>query len=339
MLFLLALLLGANTAAWTGTQPRLARSGERVFLTFVRDNTIQVLQSNDGGDTFTERAAVPVAGKLSAGMRRGPRIAVTGKAVLVTGIAGTRGGGADGDVLVHRSTDDGRSWSAPTIVNDVAGAAREGMHGMAANTSGLVVVTWLDLRQRGTRIYAAISRDHGVTWSADVLAYQSPDGAVCECCHPSAAVSEDGRIAIMFRNHIGGDRDMYVTQSRDGTVFESAVKLGRGSWTLEACPMDGGDLDLASGQPTTAWRREDAIFLATPSAAERRIGTGRDPALAIAGAKVDVAWTGTDGLVLLREHKTEPLGPGRFPVLLAFDRYTLVAWENQGQVLVRRMPR
>ena len=343
MLFLVALLTASTAAGWQGQQPRLAARGDQVFLTFARDNTIQVLRSTDGGQTFGEPVAVPVTGKMAAGMRRGPRIAATGSALLITGVIGARGGGADGDVLLYRSTDDGRTWSAPVTINDVAGSAREGMHGMAANAAGTVVVTWLDLREKGTRIYAAVSRDHGATWSADTLVYQSPTGSVCECCHPSAAVSDDGRVAIMFRNHIGGNRDMYVarSRSRDAVTFEPAVKLGNGTWALEACPMDGGELALGADEVTTAWRREDGIFVATPGTPERRIGTGRDPAMAMAvtGAKVDVAWSGADGLVLMRGDDSQTLGPGRFPVLLAFERYTLVAWEQQGLVQVRRIPR
>lgn len=46
----------------------------------------------------------------------------------------------------------------------------------------------VDLRQRGTRVYATVSRDHGATSSADMLVYESPSGSVCECCHPAAGV-------------------------------------------------------------------------------------------------------------------------------------------------------
>ena len=339
MPFLIALLIGATATGWAGQQPQLAGRGDRVFLTFVRDNTIQVVSSTDDGRTFGEPVAVSVTGKLAAGMRRGPRIAVTDRTVLVTGIVGTRGGGADGEVLLYRSNDNGRSWAPPITINDVAGSARECMHGMAANASGVVEVTWLDLRQRGTRVYAAVSRDHGASWSPDVLVYQSPSGSVCECCHPSAAVCDVGRIEIMFRNHIDGYRDMYVAQSRDGATFEPAVKLGRGSWALQACPMDGGDIALGKNQPTTAWRREDGIFMASPDTPERRVGTGRDPALDVSGARVDVAWSAADGLVLMRGDTTETIGPGRFPVVLAFERHTLLAWEHQGQVFVRQVPR
>lgn len=94
-----------------------------------------------------------------------------------------------------------------------------------------------------------------------------------------------------------------------------------------------------NGGPMTAWRREDGIFLATAEGSERRIGTGRDPALAIAGTNTDVAWTGADGLVLMRGNDTQTIGPGRFPVLASFDRHTVIAWEHRGRVLIRRVPR
>lgn len=46
------------------------------------------------------------------------------------------------------------------MINDVPAAAREGMHGFAASDAGVVAVAWLDLRQKGTRVYVAVSRDH-----------------------------------------------------------------------------------------------------------------------------------------------------------------------------------
>jgi hypothetical protein len=113
--------------------------------------------------------------------------------------------------------------------------------------------------------------------------------------------------------------------------------------------MDGGEINLSGRELTTVWRREDAIFVSTatstttststPDAPERRVATGRDPALAAAGARVDVAWTTPEGIVLMRGDRTQAIGPGQFPVLLAFDKHTLLAFEQQGQVFVRRIPR
>lgn len=143
----------------------------------------------------------------------------------------------------------------------------------------------------------------------------------------------------MFRNHVDGNRDMYLARSRDGVTFEPAAKVGQGTWKLGRARWTVARRRLSSAQPITAWRREKGIFIARPNEAECRVGTGRDPAVAAAGPDIDLVWTGADGLMLMRGDDNQSLGARRFPVLLAFDGYTLIAWKNQGQVLVRRVPR
>jgi len=341
-----AILLAAGIAGFAGVQPQLAAGGGAVYVTFAAGDVISIARSTDGGATFAAPVALPGAGRLALGKRRGPRVAATDQAVVVAAIAGARGGGADGDLVLYRSTDQGRTWAAPIVVNDVPGAAREGMHGLAANASGLVVLAWLDLRQKGTRIYAAVSRDHGATWSPDRLVYTSPSGSVCECCHPSVAVADDGRVAIMFRNQVDGRRDMYVVASRDGATFGEPVKQGRGTWVLEACPMDGGALALGAGVTDAVWRREATLYATAtraPSAttdAEVELGPGHDPVVARIDARVDMAWTGPDGIVLRQAGGAPaPIGPGGFASIVAQPSHTLVAYERQGRVTIQRVAR
>jgi hypothetical protein len=338
MLTLLIATLIATSLTIPGTQPQLAHDGARVFLAVARGTQVAVLRSTDAGRTFLDATPIVPGGRMAAGMRRGPRIAVTSSAVLVSLIAGPQGAGKDGDVVLYRSTDQGATWEPGVIVNDVPAAAREGLHGMAASPDGLVVVTWLDLRETSTRVYAAISRDHGVTWQPDVLAAASPDGAVCECCHPSVAL--DGQsMAIMFRNHLQGARDMHVTRSTDGRAFTAPVKLGTGTWPLQACPMDGGAVALTGKGVTSTWRRQDRVYLSTPLEPERLVGIGRDPVLALGPGGVDLAWTTRDGIMLQRDTTTRLVGPGTFASIAAFDGHTLVAAERSGQVVVQVVPR
>jgi hypothetical protein len=338
MLTLLIATLIATSLTIPGTQPQLAHEGARVFLAVARGTHVAILRSSDAGRTFLDATPIVPAGRMAAGMRRGPRIAVTSSAVLVSLIAGPQGAGKDGDVVLYRSTDQGATWEPGVIVNDVPAAACEGLHGMAASPDGLVVVTWLDLRETSTRVYAAISRDHGVTWQPDVLAAASPDGAVCECCHPSVAL--DGQsMAIMFRNHLQGARDMHVTRSTDGRAFTAPVKLGTGTWPLQACPMDGGAVALTGKGVTSTWRRQDRVYLSTPLEPERLVGIGRDPVLALGPGGVDLAWTTRDGIMLQRDTTTRLVGPGTFASIAAFDGHTLVAAERSGQVVVQVVPR
>ena len=340
MLILLALLAAApDVTGWLGQQPQLAGADRRVFLSLVRDNTIVVLRSTDGGRQFQEQSKIRPAGALAAGNHRGPRIAVTDRTVIVSAIVGALGGGKDGDVVLYRSADEGRSWSDALRINDVPGSAREGLHAMASNRKGVTVIAWLDLRQPGTRVFSAVSRDAGVTWSPDLLAYESPSGSVCECCHPSVAIADDGAIAVMFRNHIAGSRDMYVTRSTDGRTFAPAEKQGKGTWKLEACPMDGGSLVLGAGGVSSVWRRDNTIYLAMNEGPERQIGNGRDPVMSVGPGVVDIAWTTPDGIFLKRGTENRLIGAGKFASLIAFPQHSLLAWEQQGKVVTQVVPR
>lgn len=330
----------AASASFTGSQPQLAAVGDDVYVTFGHIDTISVARSEDTGATFGPAVTLPGSGRLSLGMHRGPRVAGTSRAVMVAAVIGAKGGGADGDVVVFRSTDRGATWTTPVVINDVPGAAREGLHAMATGPSGLVVIAWLDLRNGGTQIYAAVSRDHGATWAPDALVYASPGGAVCECCHPSLAIAPSGGVAVMFRNNLDGNRDMYVARSIDGRTFTPAVKLGTGSWPINACPMDGGAITFDGRDVLATWRRENDVYLTTAAVAERRLGQGRDPVVAQAGPHRDVAWTSADGVLLVQgDRPPASLGAGRFPSLLAFPRATVIAWEHQGQVFVRSLSR
>jgi BNR repeat protein len=234
----------------------------------------------------------------------------------------------------------GKSWSHPVRINDVAGSAREGLHAMASDGKGLVFAAWLDLREKGTRIYGAASTDGGVTWS-DQLVYASPSGTVCQCCHPSVAVDARGAIYVMFRNAVEGSRDLYLTRSDDGgKTFGAATKLGRGTWTLDACPMDGGGLAVdRSTEVTTVWRRGSTVFATSGAGPERALGNGKNPTVAATRNGAYFAWT-DDGAVLLKKPGVEAAesidAAGAYPSMVALgDEAVVVAWESKGAIMLR----
>lgn len=259
-----------------GKQPQVAvDTGGRIYVVFGRANEVRLASSGDGGRRY-DVTTVGRVGALSLGMRRGPRVVVAGDAVVVTAIGGDEGKGRDGDVLAWRSSDGGNTWGGPRRINSVGGSAREGLHGMAAGPNGRIFCTWLDLRAGRTEIYGSLSRDGGATWEGDALIYRSPDGSVCECCHPSAAYGSDGTLYVMWRNSLGGSRDLYLSRSDDdGKTFHAAEKLGRGTWPLAACPMDGGAVAAGpAGEVETVWMRAGSMFAARPGVPERPLGRG-----------------------------------------------------------------
>ena len=121
--------------------------------------------------------------------------------------------------------------------------------------------------------------------------------------------------------------------------FTPAEKQGSGTWHLNACPMDGGGVTWGSAGVSSVWRREDGIFLSTPGVPERRIGVGRDPVIAAGPSGLDLAWTTPDGIMLQRGTTTRLVGAGKAAALLAFPTHTLLAWEQQGQVVTKVVPR
>jgi len=277
-------------------------------------------------------------------MHRGPRVAYTRQAIVVSAIVGEQGKGKDGDLLAWRSRDGGKSWSAPVRVNDVGGSAREGLHAMAAGGKETLFAAWLDLRASGTRIHGATSKDGGTTWSANRMVYESPSGTVCQCCHPSVAVDGAGNIFVMFRNSVQGSRDLYLTRSADGgNTFAAAWKLGRGTWKLEACPMDGGALAVdQDGRVTTLWRREETLFTSEAEGPEKSWASGRNPAAATTRRGVYAAWTDAKAVWLRRPAVAQPeviAEDGGFPSLAALDDGSvIVAWESSGVIVVRQAP-
>lgn len=285
------LAIASGQGAESPRQPQVAISAAGVVhVVYGVGEQVCYSTSSDRGRTFSKPVSIGTCPNMSLGMRRGPRIALSGETAVVTAIGGPQGKGRDGDIRTWTQQPDGK-WIAGAQVNDVESSAREGLHGMAAGPDGSVWCVWLDLRNRKSEVSAARSRDAGQHWDKNVLAYHSPDGSVCECCHPSVAIDDNNQLHILFRNSLKGARDMYVVSSKDGTSFGPAEPASKRSWMLKACPMDGGMLAIdRDGTAWSAYRREKQVFVAAEGR-ETLLGTGEQPVIALAKGKPLLLWT------------------------------------------------
>lgn len=321
-------------------QPQVAVDARsNVHLTFGADGKVFYACSTDHGATFSEPTQVAILESLALGMRRGPRIAASGDFIVISAIGNSEDDG-DGNLYSWRSKDQGTSWQERRRVNDVDESAREGLHGMAVGPYGELYCTWLDLRHKGTQIVGSRSTDAGATWSKNVLVYQSPDGTVCECCHPSVAMDAKGGVYVMWRNFLDGNRDMFLATSHDhGETFEPALKLGEGSWPLNACPMDGGAIAIsAGGKISTVWRRDHEVFLTEDGLfKENRLGVGMQPWAAADQHGFYAVWLSSrlGRLYLAHSAKDEPVvlaDHAQYPVVAAHPAgkgTVVVAWETE----------
>jgi hypothetical protein len=326
-------------------EPQMAAKGSMVAMTFGAGTGIYFSLSRDAGKTFSTPIPVAEAAVLPLSRHRGPRIAFSRDAIVISAVGGrtlskqehAHGLPSDGDLIIWRSVDAGKSWSKGIVINDVPGAPTEGLHSLAADPQGNLFAAWLDKRTgHGTQLYGARSTDGGVTWSKNVVIYKAPEGTICECCHPSIAVDDHGQTSVMWRNVLDGSRDFYVSSSKDGVRFTAPQKLGNGTWKINACPMDGGGVVTDHAQLVSAWRREDQVFLAPLGKPETQIGTGKDVAMAAGRKGVYVAWSNAAGLEIHTPSSTAPkplATEGAFVNLVALeDGSVLAAWEINGSI-------
>ena len=329
----LAMTIGPVTPGAPNRQPQLASGYGVVAMTFASGDSIYFAASHDDGMSFSAAVKVAEVKGLAVGRHRGPRVVILKDAIVISAIAG--------DLISWRSTNGGKTWHRAGTVNDVRGAAREGLHAMAAGPSGELFAVWLDLRANGTKLYGARSTDGGETWSPNVRIYSSPDGTICQCCDPSIAISGDATITVMWRNLIAGARDLYVASSHDGVHFDAARKLGEGTWKLDACPMDGGGMVIYRGTIWSAWRRDRDVFIHRMGSAEERLGAGADVAIAAGSKGIYVAWSQGPAIEI---HVPGAAQPTRIAQEGAFVNLTpladgsiLAAWEQNGSIALQHV--
>jgi hypothetical protein len=305
------------------------------------DGDVFVMSSADGGATFTPGVKVASVPNLMIGNRRGPRLAAHGAHLTLTVIGH--------ELFSYTSTDGGRTWSGPATINSVPGSAHEGLHDLAAGPQGQLFVTWLDSRNGGMELWGATSTDGGRTWGRNEQLYRSPDKSICECCHPNAHYDAEGNLAVVWRNSVGGARDMWIMTRRDGArQFSTPRKLGEGTWRIDGCPHDGGDVvALGGGQFGAVWQRAGEVFAILPKGSEISMGQGKQPVAAAAGGQMLVVWQqGTDLMATRDVRGSRPAkhaSEARFPAVVALPagKGAVLAYETGpargGSIVVERL--
>lgn len=339
--FQAGLLWGMDSQVISGNvkgaaQPQICMDASgNIYAVFGADDSIWFVQSNDQGKTFSNPSKIAHVPGLPLGMGRGPRIAANDGVLVVTAI--------DENLNAWSSRDEGATWTKSKRINEKPKSASEAMHDLQALPDGEFYIVWLDNRKGGMALYGSRSQKRGSEWGPDVSIYESPDGNICECCAPTVTADEKGVIHALWRNWLGGNRDMYVASSSDGHKFSASKKLGIESWPLNGCPMNGGDLAVAKGQLVAIWGRKGGIFLTTTDREEDRVGDGVHPAVAAGDRGIYLAWEVPGKGVHVRWTGQEPilLDPqGTFPRLASSGDGSkpVIVWSSRGTIRLASLP-
>ena len=311
-----------------GQMPNMARDNSgNIHLVYGNGDSILYCYSSDKGKTFSASIVISVIPKLAASHMRGPQIAATANGLSVTACN-------DLGNIFSFTKDKSGEWNQAARVNDMDTVAKENLMAMAADDDNAFAV-WLDLRDGHNKIFGARSIDGGKTWSKNFLIYASPDTTVCECCKPSVQV-KGNNVYVMFRNWLNGNRDLYLIQSTDGgNTFGQAQKLGKGSWALNGCPMDGGSIVIdKSGNPETVWNRKGVIYACEPGKEEKKLGEGKSCTMETVNGKNVYAWVENGNVIVMKpQGMRKNLGKGHLPVIKAVNNeHILCVWENDKEI-------
>jgi hypothetical protein len=193
------------------------------------DFTVATVYSSNGGKTWHDSAAPPTPGWTGLS---DPTLAWDDAGnVFLVGAAITNPPRIDYvAIAAYKSTDGGRSWSAPTVVHASSTDEKAWAAGDSGSVSyhGRLYIAWAD---NGALRFAR-SLDHGSTW---IGTGADPAGSVIgsSAFSPAAAVAVGGDLYVANAPYAGNAITIHVSMD-GGDSFTSVAPAATGITTLEA---------------------------------------------------------------------------------------------------------
>lgn len=284
-----------------------------LWLARVRDGHLLVSRSRDNGASFTGETTVnPVAEVIRSEGQSRPRIAARAGIIAVAWSQSLPKRFA-GHVRFSRSVDGGKTFSAPTTINENRDEIGHGFAALAMSDRGALAITWLDGRHRaqadaaskryaGSSIYYALSADGGASFSPN----RKLADHTCECCRIGTAYGDDGIPVALWRHLFdGGARDFALAPLTEGSTL---LRASEDHWQIDGCPHHGGDLAIdgdggrhlvwytgSAENPGLFYRRINGTKRGKPMAFGDRDAQAGYPTVFARGRIAAIAWREFDG--------------------------------------------
>ncbi|MGZ4958011.1 MAG: sialidase family protein [Methylomonas sp.] len=288
----------------------------QLWIAWVNQDHIYVQSSADKGQHFSQPVAVnTVAEVVTAHDEYRPKIKLDDKGNIYLTWTQNLGSMRSGNIRFSRSTDGGKSFSAPVTVNDNQDAIGHRFDALAVGNNGEIFVAWLDARDKdrakaagqefsGSSLYYAWSEDGGKSFYPNKLLAQHS----CECCRLDVVIDKQNLPVILWRQVFdGGIRDHALVKFTDWNTPGVMRRVGKENWKIDACPHHGPALSLAdNGIYHAAWFSgavdKQGLFYAhsadqgqTFSAPYQFGKSGKHPHVLAAAGQVAIVWMEFDG--------------------------------------------
>lgn len=290
-------------------------SGELWVVLLDEQQRLTVQTSADEGRSWTPPRVLERGDEaISADGENRPKIAFGAQGRVVISYTQPLARPYSGAIRMLRSSDGGRSFSAPFTVHADRQIITHRFEAIGFDAQGTLHTLWIDKRDleaaaskqqyRGAAIYRNESRDGGASFGPDIkLADHS-----CECCRIALAPSPDGRLAAMWRHVFAPNQRDHAFALLGAPAQAEPVRASLDRWAVDACPHHGPGLAPAAGGGYHAvWFGERAGVAAvrygrlaadgTPQGEARPLpDEGAEHADLIgAGAKLAIVWRSYDG--------------------------------------------
>jgi hypothetical protein len=285
-------------------KPVVARTDREgaVHLLFDSEGGPGYAKSTDGGQTFSETITVLSGGSRPSGLEYSAWDLAVGRGGRVHVAMGTNAWKLklpqEEWGFFYASLDPGSSAFSP--VRNINRKPSEGFS-LAADAKGNLIACWL-----ADRLYANVSHDNGETFAPFVEL--NPGYNPCNCCTTSTAYGDDGRLAVLYREESGNERDMYLVLWDEARGRTSRTRISQTLWKLDACPMTYFTVTPDRGGFVAAWPTRGDVYFARLDGQGHPVPPG------------EIKTPGTAGM------RTGVL------TLSAQDGTTLVAWKNGGRL-------
>ncbi|WP_280151188.1 exo-alpha-sialidase [Piscinibacter sp. XHJ-5] len=247
---------GARGAPQLAIGAAFAPSGELWIVGLDAQSRLFVQTSADEGRSWSAPREIPTGGDTpaAAGESR-PKIAFGPDGRVVIAYTQPQALPYTGLIRMLRSTDGGRSFSAPFTVHRDRQVITHRFESIAFDARGTLHTVWVDKRDaeasraagrrdyRGAAIYRNESADGGQSFGPDIKLADSS----CECCRIALAPSPDGGLVALWRHVFApNQRDHAFAAVRERATASQPVRATFDRWALDACPHHGPGLTPSS---------------------------------------------------------------------------------------------
>jgi hypothetical protein len=224
-----------------------------LHMLFVREdaNRQRLYYARAGSMSASAIAVSPASSAVETRGEWGPSLEILRDGTLVAVYSAALTGEKGTELRAQRSIDGGVTWSDPVLIND---DGKPGLHGFAStaiDSSGELLVAWLDARSRQIGVTFSRSSD-GKRFAPN----RTVDPRTCQCCMTDTAAGPAGRFWIAYRGLAGKDvRDITLVRGEtSGPEMAAPQTVSDDGWHINGCPESGPRMAVeADGTLWVAW--------------------------------------------------------------------------------------